>query len=94
MFYYEILWFYQDFNSENLWFFRYVYLVHAARVLELSLEVMLSPPKRGTKHLYFTTLKAFPSCRNRYNTFSEAKYRYNIFQKPNTLMFLRRDSWL
>ena len=24
MFYYEILWFYQDFNIENLWFFRYV----------------------------------------------------------------------
>ena len=68
-----------------------MYLVHAARILELSLEVMLSPPKRGTKHLYFTTLKAFPSS---YNTFSEAKYKYNIFQKPNTSMFLRCDSWL
>ena len=93
MFYYEILWFYQDFNSKICGFFD-MYLVHAARILELSLEVMLSPPKRGTKHLYFTTLKAFPSCRNRYNTFSEAKYRYNIFQKPKTLMFLRCDSWL
>ena len=39
MFYYEIPWFYQDFKSENL------YLVYAASKLDLSLEVMLSPPK-------------------------------------------------
>ena len=43
MFYYDILWIYQNFKSENLFF--YLYLFHAARILDLSLEVMLSPPK-------------------------------------------------
>ena len=38
MFYYEIQWFYQDFKSE------YLYSVHAARILDLSLEIKLSPP--------------------------------------------------
>ena len=50
MFYYEILWIYQNFKSENLFF--YLYLFHAARILDLSLEVMLSPPKWRKKHLY------------------------------------------
>ena len=39
MFYYEIPWFYQDFKSENLC------SVHAGRILDLSLEIMFSPPK-------------------------------------------------
>ena len=60
MFYYEILWIYQNFKSENLFF--YLYLFHAARILDLSLEVMLSPPKWGKKHLYNS--KGFPSCWN------------------------------
>ena len=36
--YYKIPWFYQDFNSENLSFLN-LYSVHAARILDLSLEV-------------------------------------------------------
>ena len=44
MFYHEILWFYQDFKSEKLCFLN-LYLVHAAKILDLSLEVMLSPAK-------------------------------------------------
>ena len=44
MFYYEIPWFHQDFNGENLRFLN-LYSVHAARILDLSLEIMLSPPK-------------------------------------------------
>ena len=44
MFYYKIPWFCQDFKSENLWFLN-LYSVHAARILDLSLEIMLSPPK-------------------------------------------------
>ena len=62
---YEISWFYQDFNSENLCFLN-LYPVHAARILDLSLEIMLNPSKWGTKHLY-NFLKPFPSFRNRYN---------------------------
>ena len=44
MFYYEIPWFYQDFKSENLCSSN-LYSVHAARILNLSLEVILNPPK-------------------------------------------------
>ena len=44
MFYYEIQWFYQDVKNENLCFLN-LYSVHAVRILDLSLEVMLSPPK-------------------------------------------------
>ena len=51
MFYYVIPWFYQDFKSENLCFLN-LYSVHAARILDLSLEIMLSPPKWETKHFY------------------------------------------
>ena len=49
MFYCKIPWFYQDFKSENLYFLN-LYSVHTARILDLSLEIMLSPPKLGTKH--------------------------------------------
>ena len=59
------------FTGENLFF--YMYSVHAARTLKLSLEIILSPPKWGTKHLY-------NSCRNRYNI--------SIFKKPISSMFL------
>ena len=44
MLYCEIPWFHQDFKSENLCFLN-LYSVHAARILGLSLEVMLKPPK-------------------------------------------------
>ena len=44
MFYYKIPWFYQDFKSENLRFLN-LHSVHAAKIRDLSLEVMLSPPK-------------------------------------------------
>ena len=44
MFYYKIPWFSEDFKSENLRFLN-LYLVHAARILDLSLEIRLSPPK-------------------------------------------------
>ena len=54
MFYYDISWFYQDFESENL-FFLNLYSVHTAKMLDLSLEIMLSPPKGGMKDLYFIT---------------------------------------
>ena len=49
--YYKILWFYQDFKSANLCFLN-LYSVHAARILDLPLEVMLSSPKWEMKHLY------------------------------------------
>ena len=51
IFYLEIQWFYQDFESENLRFLN-LYSIHAARMLDLSLEIMLSLPKRGTRHIY------------------------------------------
>ena len=44
MFYYEMPWFYQDLKSENLCFLN-LYSVHSAKILDLSLEVILSPPK-------------------------------------------------
>ena len=69
MFCYKIQWFYQDFKSENLCFLN-LYSVQAARILDLPLEIMLSPPKRGTKHLYNS--KDF--CRNKYNI--------SIFRSP------------
>ena len=47
MFYYEILWFYQDFKTENLCFLN-MHSVHAARILDLPLEIVLIPPKRET----------------------------------------------
>ena len=50
-------WFNQDFKSENLYFLNF-YSVHGAGILDLSLEVMLSPLKRGTNHLYNS--KGFP----------------------------------
>ena len=43
-FYYKIPWFYQDFKSENLCYLN-LYSVHAARLLNLTLGVMLCPPK-------------------------------------------------
>ena len=51
MFYYEILWFDQDFKSENLCFLN-LYSVHAARILDLSLEIISSPSKWRMEHLY------------------------------------------
>ena len=44
MFYCETTWFYQNFKNENLCFLN-VYSVLVARILHLSLKVMLSPPK-------------------------------------------------
>ena len=44
MFYYKIPWFYQDFRNKNPCFFN-LYSVHAARTLDLSIEITLSPPK-------------------------------------------------
>ena len=44
MFYHEIRWFYQDFKIENLCFLN-MYSVRGGRILDLSLEIMLSPPK-------------------------------------------------
>ena len=41
---YEIPWFYQEFKSENLQFLD-LYSAHAARILDLLLEIMLSSPK-------------------------------------------------
>ena len=43
MFYYEIPWFYQDFKSENLCFLN-MHLAYAARMLDLSLVALLTPP--------------------------------------------------
>ena len=63
MFYYEIQWFYQDLKGENLCFLN-LYSVHAARILDLSLE-MLSPLKSGMKRLYNS--KGFSLCRSRHN---------------------------
>ena len=44
MLYYKILWFDQDFKSENLCFLN-LYPVYAARILELSLEIISNPSK-------------------------------------------------
>ena len=44
MFYYEIPGFYEVFKSENLRFLN-LYSVHAARILDLSLKIMLNPLK-------------------------------------------------
>ena len=44
MFYYKISWFYQNFKSENLCFLT-LFSIHAVRIMDLSLKVMLSPPK-------------------------------------------------
>ena len=48
MFYYEIPCFYQDFKTKNLLFLN-LYSIHAAGILDLTLEIMLSSPKGGTK---------------------------------------------
>ena len=44
MFCYEIPWLYQDLKSENLCFLN-LYSVHASRIQNLTLEIMLSAPK-------------------------------------------------
>ena len=44
MFYYKILWFHQDFKSENV-FLLDLYSAHPAIILYLSLEIMFSFPK-------------------------------------------------
>ena len=51
MFYYETQWFYKNFKSENLWFLN-LCSIRAVRILNLSLEIMLSAPKWGAKYLY------------------------------------------
>ena len=58
MFYYEITWFYQNFKRENLCFLN-LYSVHTATILKLSLEIILSLPKCGTKHLYNSKVFSF-----------------------------------
>ena len=44
MFYFEIPWFYQDLKSENLRFLN-LCSIHGGRILDLSLEITLSPPR-------------------------------------------------
>ena len=51
IFYSEIWWFYQDFKNENLSFLN-LYSVHTAKIQDLSLEIMLIPPKGRVKDLY------------------------------------------
>ena len=51
IFYSEIWWFYQDFENENLSFLN-LYSVHTAKIQDLSLEIMLIPPKGRVKDLY------------------------------------------
>ena len=51
VFYYEIQWCYQDFKSEYLCFLN-LCSVRTARIQDLWLEVMLSPPKWWMKHHY------------------------------------------
>ena len=51
IFYSEIWWFYQDFKNENLSFLN-LYSVHTATIQDLSLEIMLIPPKGRVKDLY------------------------------------------
>ena len=77
MFHYEILWFYQDFKSENLCFLN-LYPVHAVRILGLLLEIMLSILKRGTKHLWNCNTYFSMSEQVSYFYFSEAKF-VNVF---------------
>ena len=61
---YEIPWFSQDFKSENLCFLN-IYSVHAGARMDLPLEIVLSPPKRGMKHAYNS--KDFSFMLERYN---------------------------
>ena len=76
-YYYKVLWFYGDFTSKNLYFLN-LFSVHAARIpMDLSLAVMLSPPKWGTKNLYNS--KDFSFTPNRYINFLETKL-INIFK--------------
>ena len=70
------------FKSENSCFLN-LYSVHAARILELSLEIVTSSQMKNEIPLQL--LKDFPSCRKRYNI--------SIFQKRNSL-FLSCASWL
>ena len=49
MFYYETQWFYQDFK---ICFFN-LYSLPAVRILELSLETKLSPPRFNSKGFSF-----------------------------------------
>ena len=72
MFYYEIPWFYRDFKKENLFF-----ISEPVRMLSLSLEVMLIPPKCGTKHLYKGF--SFMSEQVKYFNFLQAKF-INVFK--------------
>ena len=51
IFYSEIWWFYQDLKNENLSFLN-LYSVHTAKIQDLSLEIMLIPPKGRVKDLY------------------------------------------
>ena len=48
MFYYDISWFYQDFKSGNLCFLN-LFSAQTAKILDLSLEIMLPPPKGEMK---------------------------------------------
>ena len=79
MFFYKICWFYQDLKSENL-FFLNLRSVCTARILGLSLQIMLSPPKGGTKDLY--------------NSKGILEQVYFIFYKQNSSIFLRCARWL
>ena len=72
MFYYEIPWFYRDFKKENLFF-----KSEPVRMLSLSLEVMLIPPKCGTKHLYKGF--SFMPEQVKYFNFLQAKF-INVFK--------------
>ena len=84
IFYHKIPWFYQDFKNENLFFFLNLYSAHSARILNLSLEIMLSPPKWSMKHLYNS--KSF--------SFMQEQVLYFKFLEGNSSMFLRYASWL
>ena len=71
MFYYEISYFNQDFKSENTG--------------PLTRAHVKSSQMRNEKRGTFATLKAFPSCWNRYNI--------SIFWKPNLSKFFKM-CWL
>ena len=75
MFYQEIPWFYQDFK----FVFLNMYSGHTVRILDLSLKVMLSPPKLGAKHLYNSKGFSFRLEQVQYFYFSEAKF-INVFK--------------
>ena len=74
----KIPWFYQDFKSKILCFLN-LYSVHAVRILELSLEIMLNSSKWVTKHLDKSKIFSFMPELVKYFDFLDVNF-INVFK--------------